>query len=355
MTILKRVRNFFNHKSGNVAATFAIALLPIMLSVGAAIDYSRMSNLHNKVAIATDAALLAAVANVMNSVDLKDTAAVNARLKEEFEPLLLANMYGADSYIYNGFTINFDPKTGGVDVNVDVDYNAAIFGLVGLNKLDTDVEAATSMQVKAGGAISMFLVLDRSGSMDWSNGDGGTKMQSLQLATIQMISNFRKYDPNEEFIRMGSVAYSSHTWSVQQIKWDLDYVKNYVDAMLAGGGTDSSNAVEQAYNMLTKKSEITEHEKKNDQEPDLVLVFMTDGDNNSPGADSATKITCSKAKNYGIEIYTIAFQAPAKGQGLLKYCASSSAHYFEPENTDELIDSFKSIGKNVSDKLVLAK
>ena len=355
MNIVKQVKRFFAHDSGNIAITFAISFLPIMLSIGAAIDYSRATDLHSRVANATDAALLAAVAGVMQDVDLDDTAAVNARLNQDFEPFFLANLHGEPAYTYNGFTINFDPVTKGVTVDVDIDYKTAIFGIVGMNHWEADVQAATGMQMKAGGAISMFLVLDRSGSMGWSNGDGGTKMESLQTAVSAMISNFQTADPDSEYIRMGAVAYSSYEWSKQNLKWDLDKTDTYVSAMYASGGTDSSDAVDTAYKQLKKNKEINKHAAKSGQTPDLIMVFMTDGDNNYSSDDTATKATCDTAKTYGIEIYTVAFQAPSSGQALLEYCATSSSHYFEPESTDELIDSFNSIGKDVSENLVLVR
>lgn len=348
-------KKFLAKKSGNVAITFGIALMPIMLSIGAAIDYSRAANLHNKVAQATDAALLAAVSTAMNEEDLDDTTAVLKRLNEEFEPFFMANISNANSYKYNGFKIKFDPITKDVSVDVDIDYNTAVFGIVGINHWDSDVVAATQMQLKAGGAISMFLVLDRSGSMGWSNGDGGSKMQSLQTAVSKMISDFGKSDPKRQFIRLGAVAYSSYMWSNQKLVWRLNKADNYVKAMYADGGTDSSDSVLLAYKKLKSKTEKNAHFKKNGQEPSLVMVFMTDGDNNYSNDDTSTLNTCKKAKAIGIEIYTVAFQAPKKGQSLLNACATDNAHYFEPENTEELIQSFKNIGAKTAEKLVLAR
>jgi uncharacterized protein YegL len=352
--LLKQVKRFFAHDSGNIALTFAISFLPIMLSIGAAIDYSRASDLHSRVANATDAALLAAVTSVMTDVDLDDPVAVKARLNAEFEPFFLANLHGEAAYTYNGFTINFDPVTKDVTVDVDIDYKTAIFGIVGMSHWEADVRAATGMQMKAGGAISMFMVLDRSGSMGLSNGDGGTKMESLKTAVSKMISNFETADPNSEFIRMGAVAYSSSMWSKQKLNWKLSKTTAYVNAMSASGGTDSSDSVNEAYKQLKKNKELNFHKKKSGQTPDLIMLFMTDGDNNYSSDDASTKSTCDKAKAYGIEVYTVAFQAPNSGQALLEYCATSSAHYFEPTNTDELIASFNSIGKDVSENLVLS-
>jgi hypothetical protein len=40
--------------------------------------------------------------------------------------------------------------------------------------------------------------------------------------------------------------------------------------------------------------------------------------------------------------------APQRGQELLRYCASSSSHYYEAEETAELVAAFKAIGERAS-------
>lgn len=349
------IRKLITDTGGNIALTFAIMLMPIMLSVGAAVDYTRASNLHTKAAQATDAALLSAVASVVGDVDLDDTTAVKQRLNREFEPFFLANLQSADSFQYNGFTINFNPVTNRVSVDVDIDYKTVILGIAGIRHWEADVFAAASMQIKAGGAISMALVLDRSGSMGWDDGYGTKKMKSLKIAVDTMISSFEETDPEQKYIRMGATAYSSHMWTALPISWDLGKTNDYVKSMFAKGGTNSSGSVRWAYEKLKDSREIDEHRKRNGKVPSFIMVFMTDGNNNDSSDDYFTVKYCNLAKDYGIEIYTIAFRAPKKGQELLNKCASDVAHSFEPKNTKQLIEAFSNIGKNVGEKLVLSQ
>jgi len=335
--------------------TFGIAMIPIMLSVGTAVDYSRYSNLQTKVASATDAALLAATASAMNSVDLNDKTAVLAELNSIFEPFFLANMGSSVAYQYNSYTLDYNVATRKVSVNIDIDYQTVVMGIVGFEELKADTNAVASLEIEAGGAVSMYLVLDRSGSMGWSNGEGGTKMETLQSSVAQMITTMSAADPDQEFIRMGAVAYSHYTWGEKSLRWNLSKINQYVQNMYADGGTDSSGAVEKAYKKLKKQKEIDKHAAKSGQIPDLVIVFMTDGDNNYSSADTETLDTCTKAKNYGMTIYTVAYQAPANGQALLNSCATSEAHYFEADDADELATAFSNIGANVAKSLVLSQ
>ena len=355
MFVKKYIKKLLSNTSGNVALVFAISLMPIMLSVGAAIDYTRAANLRNKVAHATDAALLAAASAVLENVDLKNTSAVNARLIQEFEPFFLANMTSITGYTYNGYTLSFDPSTNKVNVDVKVDYSTTVFGIMGIDTLKTDVSAATSMRGRVSGAFSVFLVLDRSGSMGFPNGQGGIKMDSLKIAVSDMITRLSNSDPNNKFIRMGAVSYDNAMWPAQNIGWNLSSINAYVQAITPLGGTDSSAAMTEGYNKLKMPVENALHLSKSGQKPTLTLVFMTDGDNNDPTDDTATLNTCNQAKSYGMEVYTVAFQAPANGKSLLSKCASDASYYYEPENTDDLIDSFDNIGVKISERLVLSQ
>jgi len=82
---------------------------------------------------------------------------------------------------------------------------------------------------------------------------------------------------------------------------------------------------------------------------------MTDGANNSSSSDSNTKRYCDKAKQDNIEIYSVAFKAPAQGEQLLEYCASTTSHYFDADNSQELLAAFQAIGALVAEHISISK
>src|SRR5829696_2482898 len=53
------IRKFLNQSGGAVLPTFVIALIPIMASVGAAVDFSRVNSVRTNLQTALDAAVLA--------------------------------------------------------------------------------------------------------------------------------------------------------------------------------------------------------------------------------------------------------------------------------------------------------
>lgn len=62
--------------------------------------------------------------------------------------------------------------------------------------------------------------------------------------------------------------------------------------------------------------------------------------------NARTNDICNAAKNAGIIVYTIGFEAPSGGQAVLRSCASSDAHYFDVRGL-EISDAFASIATSI--------
>ena len=92
-------------------------------------------------------------------------------------------------------------------------------------------------------------------------------------------------------------------------------------------------------------------------EPDSakVVILMTDGAFNAeifPGqgdSDAQARALCDNMNLKGIKVYAVALNAPSAGKEVLKYCASDTDFYFEPENGAELTDAYKQIATSISD------
>ncbi len=62
--------------------------------------------------------------------------------------------------------------------------------------------------------------------------------------------------------------------------------------------------------------------------------------------NNRTQAICDAAKDQGIIVYTIGFEAPSGGQTVLRNCASSDSHYFDVEGL-EISDAFASIATSI--------
>lgn len=347
---MRLLTELLRNTKGNIAAIFTVSLFPILATVGSAVDYSMYVNKRAKVAQAVDAAILAASSSVNSVEELADLPLVNEKVKKQFGLFLDANLTEFKNLDYNFDGINYDPISRRVEAKVSFNYDTHFMGIFGRKNIEQTITAATKLQAEESGALSMYLVLDKSGSMGWQN-----KMAALKTAIAGMATMFSEMDPEKKYVRLGAIAYDSRSQRPTNLAWGTDAALRYTNSLIAWGGTNSAAAVKTARNKLRSKNEIKQHEKKNGQEPTKVLVFMTDGANNRTQYDKKTKNYCNSAKKSDIEIYSVAFKAPIRGEELLKYCASSISHYFEADDADELIDAFRKIATSAASELVLVK
>ena len=343
----KMFNNFVANSRANVAIMFAICLGPLFAIIGATVDYSQISRLHSRAQQAADAAVLAGASGLMSKGILSggsevipdETQAILIYLNSEIPKYYEANMYNDARHHFREYKIGYEPTSKSIELTVNYDYKPWIIGIFDRKLFDVGVTSSVNVQVDQGGAISLFLVLDTSGSMGWQN-----RMVSLKAAVGGLGLQFAETDPDKEYVRTGAIAYSHYAHRTHRLEWGFEGVNQYVQRLVPSGGTNSSRAMNIAYKQLRRNQETTEHEKKNGQEPTKMLVFMTDGANSSSKYDQKTKRTCDWAKRDEIEIYTVAFQAPETGKKLLQYCASSVSHYYDANDATELLAAFRQIG-----------
>jgi uncharacterized protein YegL len=322
---------------------------------------------------ALDAALLSA----SKHLDTMD----NDDIKVDIANWIDAESARTGDYSLDTDDITIDSAKGVIKATATANVPTTFLRIAGI----TTIPVATTSAISGGAtdgsdtivtknAFSMYLVLDRSGSMDedtntsytttcytniW-NKTGAyqctkkyTKIEALKLATADLMTQLSTADPDHKYVRTAAVSYNSSMQTPQALAWGESNTLTYVQALTAEGGTASGNPFKNAYLALNNGSENTEHKKMNGNEnPGKYIVFMTDGDNNYATDDTTTKKYCDKARTKGITVYTIAFMAPAKGQALLSYCATTGEDYFPAENTAQLVEAFKLIGQTSSKTLV---
>jgi len=362
-------RRFMTDRAGNIAMSFAIISIPLLGAMGVGVDYIRAVNLHREIQGNLDAALVAAV----KDIGAKDEAA----LKTQMANWLAAEASTTGSYTLDTSSVVIDKSNYAITAKVKADVSTSFLQVLGKKTIPIAVQAtivAGEDQTKKN-AFSMYFVLDRSGSMDedtnsvastqtcrtwwgqtYSCDTYYTKMEALKMATSTLLSQLNTADPDKKYVRTGAVSYNTTMQTPTKLDWGTSSVGSYVQALTSTGTTNSGEAFKEAYDELTvpgSKSEENIHKAKSGiSTPDKYIVFMTDGENNVTGADTKTKQYCDKARADGIKVYTIAFMAPTQGQNLLKYCATTTAEYFNAEDTEALVAAFKLIGETASKTLV---
>jgi uncharacterized protein YegL len=299
---------------------------------------------------ALDAALVAAVKDVGTS---DDTA-----LKGRINDWLNAEAAQSGSYVLNMDGIKIDRTKAAITASVAATVPTTFLKVAGINQIPVSVASGiVGGATVTKSAFSMYLVLDRSGSMKEPTTSGNRKIDALKLAVQNLTTQLSKADPNDKYVRMGAVSYDDRMQTPTPLACGETAALAYVNNLSPGSRTDSSLAMATAYAALTDtstgKNENDIHKAKNGvANPKKYIVFMTDGNNNIANADTSTKATCDAARANGVIVYTIAFMAPLNGQNLLKYCATTSSNYFAAESTSDIISAFSQIGETSADNLV---
>jgi Flp pilus assembly protein TadG/uncharacterized protein YegL len=371
------LRNFLKDKQGNLSIIAAIVLPVGLAAAGMAIDTSKMIASKAALQNAADAAALAAASALANK-DITTEAAealatdfVKGQMsnhidapKDNEQPFDFSSCTNVD--VTQETTVGTAKKyTVKVDACYDVKYSA-LSAFMGRSSGRVSVSSTTQSSTESKNALSMYLVLDRSGSMaEYTNTVSGSytckygrktytcytyydKITALRMAATNLMNQLATADPDTSLVRTAAVSYNASMQTPGTLAWGVTATKNYISNLRADGGTDSGLAFKTAYNAIKATTEDTAHANKNGQVPSKYIVFMTDGDNNYTSADTETKKWCDQAKLSGIEVYSVAFMAPDRGRALLNYCATTSAHYFAAENAEDLNAAFEYIGERAT-------
>lgn len=383
------IKKLARNRAGNFGIMAALTL-PLLIGVGGiAIDMTNLLVMKNRLQAATDAAALAAASALVSDKATDEQAKLVAQdyLKAQMRDGSSTDTKSNET-VSTGIDVKISQKAtlgNGKEYTVEVKGTetvtfSAMTSLLGPKSTPITAYSKSQASTEAKNALSMFLVLDRSGSMAWDTTTvdsanptkieyyecgwswwGGTKyctrtvtnyvakIDALKLAVADLLTQLKIADPTAALVRTGSVSYNSEMQKEEKLSWGVTKVLTYVNALPADGGTDSADAFEKAYKDVKSASEDTAHMNKNGQVPTKYIVFMTDGENNKDDADTETKKSCDKARADKIEVYTVAFMAPDRGQKLLKYCATSTKHYFTADTLEELTAAFKYIGEKASE------
>lgn len=409
MTISHSFTRLLKDRGGNFGMMTAI-LAPLALgSAGIAIDMTRAFQTKTEMQSLADSAALAAASMLAENKDMT-TAAATERAK---------NLYAAQmvNFLKTGketegeiaamvaeqkaaLTVNITEKANGsrgkvFTVTVSSSQSMSVNAMTGLvagksMNLASSSTAASASESTTG--ISMYLALDRSGSMAWVTGtkdknnnrcDNYTekewpnvafrspcyisKIQALKTAANAMFTSLNTLDKNSNLVRVGAVSYTDSTQSPSTIAWGTSKAASYINALPQKpvDGTDANGAMTIAFNALKKDdpsepgvrnrdTEAQIHKDKGNDDVSRYIVLMTDGKMTGRSAainwslDRGVRQKCDTAKADGIQIFTVAFMAPQEGKDLLDYCATDSSYYYEPEDMEDLVTAFGEIAEKAA-------
>jgi Flp pilus assembly protein TadG len=177
---LRLIRDFFRRENGNVAMIVTLAMVPMLVSAGAAIDFVRAYLAKTTLQQAVDAAGLAGGA---------DPGATSDQVLKMTEDFLKANAVGLelveDKSKVTATVVNGIRK---VDITATAEIETYFLQLIHIPKLEVRID--TRIQRSEIGGLHLALVLDATASMLQFPTTGGTrtKIESLKTAAVDLVN-----------------------------------------------------------------------------------------------------------------------------------------------------------------------
>jgi Flp pilus assembly protein TadG len=194
MQKLKQLRRFFEdfivERRGNVAILFGFALIPLLIGMGAAVDYGRALLVRERMADAADGAALA-IGSWPDLTQAEQTTKAQQFFDANYPPSTLGTV-GKLNVSYSG-----DDITVGVSGTVPTTFMA----VANIDHIDVGV---TTTVTKKQNNIELALVLDTTGSM----GQGG-KLGALQSAAKQLVANLFNGNATSDTLKIAVVPFAA--------------------------------------------------------------------------------------------------------------------------------------------------
>ena len=160
-------------------------------------------------------------------------------------------------------------------------------------------------------------------------------MNETKNASERFINTVLKEDSS-----IGVVTYDNTSMCIADFCMNERYLKNAIQNLNSGGGTNMEAGLSQAYSMLQSSNA----KKK-------IIVLMSDGEPNEGKTGDELIEFAETIKNEGIYIYTLGFFSNSNDktspQALLESIASEGCH-FEVDDADDLIFFFGDIADQIN-------
>ncbi|SDR46867.1 Flp pilus assembly protein TadG [Rhizobiales bacterium GAS113] len=164
---------FWQDSSGNIAILFGLAIIPVLIAIGTAIDYTRVTNVRTKLDGAAD---MATLASVSKSAAPFTTTPTPAGVKNHFNAIASA----IPSFAPSDVQVNVVP--GITAVSVTLNYTGKVQtvfgGIIGVNSVT--IGGTATAKASAPPYVNFYLLLDNSPSM----GLGATPADISRLQSL---------------------------------------------------------------------------------------------------------------------------------------------------------------------------
>ena len=390
---------FWKNSNGNISIMLGLAMVPLMLGAGAAIDFGRASYARTVLQGAADAAAIAGATS-------KDKS--TSKLQTIVEQYLAANHAEQAVKYVTRIEQSVDSDTGTFNVLVEGTMQTTFMAVAGIKTMDVGVRSQVNIGTQT---MEIALVLDNTGSM------AGSKIADLKTSAINLVDIIEKETsgngdtkiavvPFAEYVNVGTSTGSPSwldtsgigkaTWNgcvgsrskpndlslgapsekypavagvpcnvqVLPLTGDMASVRSRINQMSAKGSTYIPTGLLWGWNVLDKSVPFTEGLSKGQlkaKKARRAIILMTDGENtisptypahngSNPAASNANLAAlCNNVKGDEVEIFTVSFMVPSVTiKKILENCATAPASYFDAVNSADLNKAFANIARDLA-------
>jgi Flp pilus assembly protein TadG len=418
------IRNWFSDRRdwifdrrGNVAITFALAIIPVFGAMGAAVDYSLANSARTNMQASLDATAIALsrmmpltqqqldtiggqfffgnlgnspLANITVTI-LASTTDIKLDATGTFNTGLASvlKLVGAPTSFPVGAHATVAWNNGKVEVALALDNTGSMNDNDKLNQLkiashnlieilknaakspgDAKVSIVPfGVQVKLDTSLknSAWLRWDDASQWSWT-GCVEDRSQDYDTTDADPTTSAKKFWAATGCGNLASILPLSYNWGTQNSA-DSATLHGKINSMTAGGNTNVTIGVEWAWHTLSPTNPFTDGAAYGTANLSKYMILLTDGENtenrwcgggwggggcSSSQIDARTKLACANAKAAGIKIYAI--RVIDGNEDLLKnYCATDPVTmYFNVQDASQLGPVFSAIGSTIA-KLHLSK
>jgi len=194
----RRATAFLSARGGNVGIIFGFAMMPILATMGSAVDFAKSASLRSALQQATDSAVLTVAGKLTSSTALADA-------QNQAQSYINANPATKAATVTTA-TISTDFTS--FCATAQVGFSTSFMKLFGVSTLTRTVTscARTSGGVDSNTTYEIALVLDNSGSMGEST-NGTTKIAALQSAAKNFAATMFSQAPGK--VKISVVPFAS--------------------------------------------------------------------------------------------------------------------------------------------------
>ncbi len=193
--MLQLLQKFRRDRRGNVALMFGLAVLPVVMMVGMAIDMTNATRVRMSLQDATDEAAIALARQATTIADNQIYPAAQTAIHQSFTDSSTITVTNA--------TVDRQNIVGTVDASVSVP--TTFSQLLGISTM-----TVTTHAVAKGLLLEISLVLDTSGSMADSAGTGGSKIAALRTASSSFLDAMFGTDTTSQRVAVAVVPFATN-------------------------------------------------------------------------------------------------------------------------------------------------